>query len=229
MTHTPTRIVIPLFDKVTQLDFTGPHQVFSYVPDATIIVASIGGRDIATKGMVFGGLADLSKVESCDLLCVPGGSGVGAAMLDEVFIREVRRLANGATYLTSVCSGSLILAAAGLLKGKRAATHWARREILSLLGAVVDDGRVVRDGNIITGGGVTAGIDFALIAVAEIFGRSTAEAIELMMEYAPQPPFSVGRPDQAPPDLVQKVREYLSPAETAMRESIARINKPQAA
>jgi cyclohexyl-isocyanide hydratase len=217
MTHTRQHIVFPVFDRMTHLDFTGPHQVFSYVPDARITVASMGGRDITAKGFVFSGLGDLSKIEHCDVLCVPGGAGVSAAMVDEAFIREIRRLASGATYLTSVCTGSLILGAAGLLRGKRAATHWAARELLAPLGAIVQDGRVVRDGNIITGGGVTAGIDFALVAVAEIFGRAAAEAIELTVEYAPAPPFGVGRPENASPELAAKVRSNLNGAVTAMR------------
>ncbi len=215
-----THIVFPIFDRVTHLDFTGPHQVFSYVPDASITVASMGGRDIAVPGMVFGGLADLSKVESCDVLCVPGGAGTSAAMADEAFMREVQRLAGGARYLTSVCTGSLILGAAGLLRGKRATSHWAALEHLKPMGAIPDEGRVVRDGKLITGGGVTAGIDFALVAVAEIFGRAVAESIELRMEYAPAPPFGVGRPDIAPAELVTRARESLKPIVDANRAAV---------
>jgi cyclohexyl-isocyanide hydratase len=176
MTHTTTHIVFPIFDRMSHLDFTGPHHVFSSVPDARITVASMGGRDIEAQGFVFSGLADLSKVESCDVLCVPGGSGASAAMVDEAYMRDIRRLAGGAKNLTSVCRGAFILAAAGLLRGKRAATYWATRELLAPLGAIVEEGRVVRDGNIITGGGVTAGIDFALVVISEIFGRAAAEA-----------------------------------------------------
>lgn len=217
MTDTSTHIVFAIFDRMTHLDFTGPHQVFSYVPEARITVASLGGRDVEARGMVFGGLADLSEVESCDVLCLPGGAGVSAAMIDEAFMREIRRLAGGARYLTSVCTGSLILGAAGLLRGKRATTHWSSLDILRLLGAFPDEARVVRDGNVITGGGVTAGIDFGLIAVAEIFGRAVAETIELRMEYAPAPPFGVGRPDLAPAELLAQAREVLQPAVTANR------------
>lgn len=213
-------IVFPIFDRVTHLDFTGPHQVFSYLPDARITVASLGGRDVEAKGMVFGGLADLSKVESCDVLCLPGGAGVDAAMVDETFMREIRRLANGAKYLTSVCTGSLILGAAGLLRGKRATTHWAAHDLLAPLGAVPDKSRVVRDGNIITGGGVTAGIDFALVAVAEIFGSAVAESIELRMEYAPAPPYGVGRPDIAPADLLTRVRDSMGTVVNGHRAAV---------
>ena len=215
-----THIVFPIFDRVTHLDFTGPHQVFSYVPDARITVASAGGRDIEAAGMAFGGLADLSKVESCDVLCVPGGAGTSAAMTDETFMRDVGRLASGAQYLTSVCTGSLILGAAGLLRGKRATTHWAAVELLPLFGAIPEQGRVVRDGNVFTGGGVTAGIDFALVLVAEIFGRGVAESIELRMEYAPAPPFGVGHPDIAPSELVNESRASLKPVVDANRAAL---------
>ena len=168
MSHQLTHIVFPLFDGMTQLDFTAPYQMFSSVPGARVIVASLDGRDIeADNGLVFSRLADLRKVENCDVLCVPGGSGTNTAMLHEDFIREIRRLADIAKYHTSVCTGALILGAAGLLRGKRATTYWAERDILSTFGAIVADDRVVRDGNLITGGGVTAGLDFALVAIAE--------------------------------------------------------------
>src|SRR5258707_1564469 len=117
------QIVIPLFPDVTHLDFTGPHQVLSRAPGVEVIVASMGGRDIAAEGLVFSGLKDLAQVERCDLLCVPGGFGATEAMLDEAFMREIRRLGAQSRYLTSVCTGSLILAAARFLHGKRAACH----------------------------------------------------------------------------------------------------------
>lgn len=220
MSHTTTHVVFPIFDRMTHLDFTGPHQVFNGVPDVRITVASAGGRDIVAQGLVFSRLADLSKVESCDVLCIPGGAGTSAAMLDEAFMREIRRLAADASYLTSVCTGSFILAAAGLLRGKRATTHWATRELLAPFGAIVDERRVVRDGNIITGGGVTAGIDFALVAVAEIFGRAAAEAVHLGLEYAPAPPFEAGRPENASPTLVTQVRAGLNPVVTALSAAV---------
>jgi cyclohexyl-isocyanide hydratase len=223
MTQTTTHIVFPIFDRMSHLDFTGPHHVFSCVPDARITVASMRGRDVEAQGFVFSGLADLSKVESCDVLCVPGGIGASAAMTDEAFIRDIRRLARGARYVTSVCTGSFILAAAGLLRGKRAATYWANREFLAELGVIVENDRVVRDGNVITGGGVTAGIDFALEAIAEIFGRDLAEAIELRVEYAPAPPFGVGRPEAAPPELVSRVRNDLSPSFAAYRKAVDQV------
>lgn len=228
MSKTLTHIVIPLFDGVTQLDFTAPHQMFSRVPDARVVVASLGGRDIEADGLVFSRLEDLANVESCDVLCVPGGSGTKVAMLDENFMGEIRRLAGIAKYHTSVCTGALILGAAGLLRGKRATTYWAERDVLKLFGAIVDDSRVVRDGNVITGGGVTAGLDFALLVIAEIFGRATAENVQLRVEYAPAPPFEAGRPEGLPVEMVNQVRDRMSALlaadKAAVEEAVRRLH-----
>ena len=129
---------------------------------------------------------------------------------DAAFMAQVRRLAGGARYLTSVCTGSLILGAAGLLQGRRAACHWAWRSLLPLFGAIPDEGRVVRDGNIITGGGVTAGIDFALTVAAELAGETVAQALQLNIEYAPAPPFNAGRPETAPPEVLALVNRRMA-------------------
>ncbi len=203
-------IVFALFPGVTQLDFTGPHQIFSRLPGAKVTVASMGGADVAADGLVFAGLADLKAIVRCDLLCVPGGFGTTEAMLDEAFVAEIRRLGSGAQYVTSVCTGSLILAAAGFLRGKRAACHWAWRDLLLPFGAIVDEGRVARDGNIITGGGVTAGIDFALVVAAELAGDAAAQGIQLGLEYAPAPPFDSGRPETAPPEVLESYQRAMA-------------------
>jgi cyclohexyl-isocyanide hydratase len=213
-------IVIPIFPKVTHLDFTGPHQVLSWMPDARVTVASLGGRDITAEGLVFAGLADLAKVEHCDLICVPGGLGVSEAMLDDAFMAEIRRLGADARYLTSVCTGSLILAAAGFLTGRRAACHWAWRELLTPFGAIPDAGRVVRDGNVITGGGVTAGIDFAFTVLAEIVGPDFAQIAQLGLEYAPEPPFNAGRPELAPPQVLAAYQSRGAPLMEARRAAV---------
>jgi len=205
----PVRIVFALFPNVTQLDFTGPHQVFSRLPGAVVTTASVTGAPVAADGLEFASLVRLADVPACDVLCIPGGHGVIDAIADEAFLREVRRLAAGARFVTSVCTGSLALGAAGLLRGKRAACHWAWRELLIPFGAIVDTGRVVRDGNVITGGGITAGIDLALTLVAEIAGRDVAQAIQLTLEYAPAPPFDAGRPETAPPEAVAFVRSRM--------------------
>jgi cyclohexyl-isocyanide hydratase len=201
----PIRIVMPLYDGVTHLDFTGPHQFFARAPGVETVAASVGAKPVRGDGLVFAGLADLETVERCDVLCVPGGGGCTAAMADRAFMDAVRRLAAGARYVTSVCTGSLILGAAGLLKGKRAACHWAWRDMLKEFGAIPDPARVVRDGNLITGGGVTAGIDFALVVIAELFDAEAAQAVQLILEYAPAPPFSSGRPETAPQAVLDVV------------------------
>ncbi|OHV10052.1 DJ-1/PfpI family protein [Kushneria phosphatilytica] len=199
------RIVIPIYPGVTHLDFTGPHQFFSRTPGVEVVVASAGGRPIETQGLTFANLADPDDLTACDVLCVPGGMGCLDAAEDEPFINAIRRLAETAQYVTSVCTGSLILGAAGLLKGRRAACHWAWRDLLPLFGAVPDSARIVRDDNIITGGGVTAGIDFALTVIAALFDDETAQIAQLTLEYAPEPPFNAGRPETAPTSIREHV------------------------
>jgi len=221
MATSPTVIVFALFPGVTQLDFTGPHQVLSRLPGAEVILASREGGAIETDGITFAGLRRLSEIPRCDIVCVPGGFGVtDNAIQDEDFLRELRRLADGARYVTSVCTGSLALGAAGLLRGKRAACHWAWRELLTAFGAIPDPGRVVRDGNIVTGGGVTAGIDFALSLAAEIAGPEVAQAIQLSIEYAPAPPFDAGRPESAPPEILARATERYAAGAAQRRAAV---------
>ncbi|TPE14630.1 DJ-1/PfpI family protein [Pantoea vagans] len=192
------RVLMPIYNGVTQLDFTGPYQFFARTPQFETILASVGGEDIHADGMHFTGLSDLLLEKECDVLCVPGGSGCTNAIENERFMKSIVALAHTASYITSVCSGSLILGAAGLLIGKKAACHWAWRNQLNLFGAISDEGRVVKDGNIITGGGVTAGIDFALALIGELCGDDVAMRVQLGLEYAPQPPYDAGRPETAP-------------------------------
>ncbi len=193
-------VVLPIYSGVTQLDFTGPHQFFSRLSGAKVIVASVGAAPVTSPGMIFSGLDDLGMAEACDILCVPGGGGFTQAIADPRYMAEIGRLAAAARYITSVCTGSLILGAAGFLRGKRAACHWAFRDMLAMFDAIPDAARVVRDGNVITGGGVTAGIDLALVVIAELAGQAAAQAIQLGLEYAPEPPFGndPGRPETAP-------------------------------
>jgi cyclohexyl-isocyanide hydratase len=222
-------IVFALFPGVTQLDFTGPHEVFSSLPGASVILASTEGGTIeATGGMSFSGLRRLSEVPECDVVCVPGGIGAtDSAIRDTVFLAELRRLAATARFVTSVCTGSLVLGAAGLLRGKRAATHWGWRDLLAPFGAIADTARMVRDGNVITGGGVTAGMDFALSVVAELAGDEAAQAIQLRMEYAPAPPFNAGSPETAPPPILARVRErmatFAGQRRAAVEAAVARL------
>jgi cyclohexyl-isocyanide hydratase len=204
-------VVFALYPHVTQLDFTGPLEVLSHLPGTRIVLAaSCGGELAAGGGVTFANVQPLATVQECALLCVPGGFGCGAAMEDPVYLAALRRLAAGAHYVTSVCTGSLLLGAAGLLRGRRAACHWAFRDLLPVFGAIPDAARVVRDGNVFTGGGVTAGIDMALTVMAEIAGHEHAQAVQLGLEYAPDPPFAAGHPDVAPAEVVATVRRRLA-------------------
>lgn len=216
-------VVIPLYEGVTHLDFTGPHQFLSVLPDTDIVVASLDGAPITSHGLTFSALADLETIERCDLLCIPGGTGCVAAIENTRFLSAIRRLAGGAQHLSSVCTGSLILAAAGLLAGRRAACHWAWRDLLSTFGAIPDDARVVRDGNIITGGGVTAGIDFALALIAQLRGAEAAQFIQLLLEYAPEPPFDAGLPETAPPRIREAVLNRMAATLTDAEQRIGRV------
>jgi len=219
----PISIVFPLYPGVTQLDFTGPHQFLARLPGASLTAASVGGAPVAADGLVFAQLATLEAIERCDVLCVPGGQGCTDAMQDAVYMAAIRRLADGARYVTSVCTGSLILGAAGLLRRRRATCHWAWRDLLALFGAIPDPGRVVRDGNVLTGGGVTAGIDFALTLATELAGPLAAQAIQLGLEYAPTPPFDAGRPETASAEVLALVRERMAPSIPARRAAIERV------
>jgi|SRR5262245_20317074 len=218
-------VVFVLYPRVTQLDFTGPYEVFARLPGARCVLASATGGEIeADGGIVFTRVRRLAEVERCALICVPGGFGTIEAMEDPELIAQIRRLAVDARYVTSVCTGSLVLGAAGLLKGRRATSHWAWRDALSAFGATADPARVVRDGNVITGGGVTAGIDMALTVVAEIAGDDYAQAVQLGIEYAPAPPFNSGRPELAPSHIVagtQKRYEQVRGARDAAVERAA--------
>ena len=200
-------IVFAVFPWLTQLALTGAYEVLSRLPGAEVIIASITGGTLESSKLAFSGLRRLADIPACDVICVPGGLGVTEQMHDEAFLGELRRLAKTAQFVTSVCSGSLVLGAADLLKGKRATSHWAWRDALARFGAIPVLSRVVRDGNVVTGGGVTAGIDFALTLVSEIAGRDAAQAIQLQIAYAPSPPFEAGRPDTAPPHVLARVRE----------------------
>jgi transcriptional regulator GlxA family with amidase domain len=220
----PIHVVFALFPQVTQLDFTGPYEVLQRLPGARLTPASQeGGVLTADSGLSFAGLARLSELESADVLCVPGGYGVTAALGDRAFLAQVRRLGEGARYITSVCSGSLILAAAGLLEGKRATCHWTWRPLLAELGVMVEEGRVVRDGRVITGGGVTAGIDFALALVAELAGAEAAQRIQLAIEYDPAPPFAAGHPERAPEAIVAALRERVALQYPERRAALAAL------
>ena len=218
-------IVFPIYENVTPLDFLGALHFFSKLSNSKIIVGSVGAMPIRVDAMVLSGLADLAALSACDILCVPGGSGCANAMEDIVFMNTVRRLGEGAQYITSVCTGSLILGAAGLLSGRKATSHWAWSDMLPEFGAIPETGRVVRDGNIFTGGGVTAGMDLALTVIGEIAGPHAAQAIQLGAEYAPSPPFAAGTPDTASADVLEVVLSKLTPESANRRAQIKLVAK----
>jgi cyclohexyl-isocyanide hydratase len=225
-------VVFALYPNITQLDFTGPYEVFARVPGARCVLAAVEGGTIeAGGGMTFAGVRRLKDIDSCALLCVPGGFGTIQALEDRQYLAELRRLAGSARYVTSVCTGSLLLAAAGLLTGKRAACHWAWRDSLAVFGVIPDPARVVRDGNVITGGGVTAGIDMALTVLAEIAGPDYAQTVQLGIEYAPLPPFDSGRPERARPEIVAAASRRLEAVrgerDAAVRRAAAALAERQ--
>lgn len=218
------KIVFIIYPGLTQLDFTGPYEVLGRLPNSDVVVASKdGGTLVSEMGLAFANLHALPDVDHADLICIPGGPGQTEAMLDPDFMKEVKRLGEGAKYVTAVCTGSLILGAAGLLQGKRAGSHWAYRDMLSAFGAIPVADRVVRDGDTITGGGVTAGIDIALTIAAELAGEDRAKAIQLMIEYAPAPPFNSGRPELAEPHIVAAVKERFAEFAAQRQQAIASL------
>jgi cyclohexyl-isocyanide hydratase len=194
-----------IFPHLTQLDFTGPLQVLSRLPQSTIHIVAKSREPVPSDcGLSLLPTHTFADCPPLDLICVPGGgNGVVAAANDQETIDFVRRQASQAKYVTSVCTGAFILGVAGVLRGRRATTHWAFTELLPLVGATHEKARIVRDGNVITAGGVTSGIDFGLSVVAEIAGEQTAQAIQLGIEYDPTPPFSCGHPDRASAGLTQ--------------------------
>lgn len=201
------QIGLLLFPQVQQLDLTGPYEVFASLPGTTMHLPARTLDPVRTAtGLILVPTTTLDDCPALDVLCVPGGIGVNALLGDETVLGFVRRQAAGARFVTSVCTGALVLGAAGLLRGRRATTHWASHDLLAAFGAIPVHGRVVRDGNLLTGGGVTAGIDFALTLVAELAGREAAETIQLNLEYAPAPPFAAGSPDTAPAAIIAEAR-----------------------
>lgn len=201
------RIGLLLFPDITQLDLTGPYEVFTKFPGAQVHLIAKNLEPVkANGGMRILPDTTMAECPQLDLICVPGGAGMNPLLNDPETLSFLQRQAAEARYVTSVCTGALVLGAAGLLKGKRAATHWMSREMLAHFGAIPMAERVVKDGNIITGGGVTAGIDFALTVAAEAFGADVAKSIQLAIEYDPQPPYDAGSPEGAGEAIATKAR-----------------------
>jgi len=219
----PLQIGIVLFPRVTQLDFTGPLQVFSSVPGAQVHLVWKRIEPVPSDSvMTLTPTITFADCPQLDVICIPGGLGTDDMINDEEMLAFLRKQAEGAKYVTSVCTGSLVLGAAGLLKGYRAATHWTAMEFLSSFGAIPTRTRVCVDRNRVTGGGVTAGIDFALTLVSLLTDRQTAEAIQLRLEYNPAPPFNAGSPDTAPPEILAFMRERIAPSQARRAEKINR-------
>jgi cyclohexyl-isocyanide hydratase len=216
-----------VFPNITQLDLTGPFEVLSQMPDtATHLIWKTREPVRAGSGLLLTPTTTFADCPQLDVVCVPGGGGMNALLTDTETLAFLRRQAAGARYVTSVCTGALVLGAAGLLKGKRAATHWMSMEFLPAFGAIPVDERTVVDGNVVTGGGVTAGIDFALRLVAEIAGEAAARSIQLGIEYDPHPPFDSGHPRVADPTTVAKARAVAAPRQADRR---AQVEKAAAA
>jgi len=215
-----------LFPDLTQLDLTAPYEVLSRMPRASIHLIAAEKHAVASeRGLAIAPTDTFDSAPPIDLLCVPGGVGVNAMMEDDRLLDFLRESARSARYVTSVCTGALLLGAAGLLRGYRATTHWLSLDLLPLFGAVRVDERVVVDRNRITGGGVTAGLDFGLTVAAEVCGRAVAEEIQLMIEYDPAPPFQAGSRRSAAPGLVDRVsrsRERLQADRRTIAERAAR-------
>ena len=211
-----------IFDGIDQIDLTGPFEVLARVPNSTYrLYGKTDGMVRDLKGLRIGPDAAIADAPPLDVLHIPGGFGQEALMEDEEVLGWIRRQAEGAHSIFSVCTGALVCGAAGLLMGRRATTHWASFHLLPLFGAIPVDERVVIDGNWVFAAGVTAGIDGALRLVAELRGDAAAQAIQLHMVYAPEPPFDAGTPDSAPPEIVAAMRESVKGI-TAQREATAR-------
>jgi cyclohexyl-isocyanide hydratase len=215
-----------IFPELTQLDFTGPQQVLARLPQSAMHIVAKSAAPVSSDSGL--SLLPTHTFENCprlDLICIPGGStGVVRAMGDRETIEFVQRQSSTVKYVTSVCTGGFILGAAGLLKGRRATTHWAFTELLPLIGAKYEKSRVVKDGNVITAGGVTSGIDFGLRMVADIAGEAVAQGIQLGLEYDPDPPFECGHPDRAPDAVKAMLFSRYEKARTAFRDGITRLS-----
>jgi cyclohexyl-isocyanide hydratase len=202
------QIGLVIFPRITQLDITGPFEVLSRLSNTQVHLLWKDLQPVRSdRGLLLTPTMTLADAAQLDVVVVPGGPGVGPLMEDEVVLAFLRRQSGKARYMTSVCTGALVLGAAGLLKGYNATTHWASIEFLSALGANPKTGRIVADRNRITGGGVTAGIDFALRLAAELRGEAEARMIQLQLEYNPAPPFQSGHPSVASAETLAKAKE----------------------
>jgi cyclohexyl-isocyanide hydratase len=228
MANPEYNIGLLMYPGMTQLDLTGPHQVFAFMPNTRVhLLWKTLDAVTSSEKMTILPTTAFDDCPPLDVLCVPGGSGQVEMMGDAEVLKFLQQQGQTAKYITSVCTGSLILAAAGLLQGYRAACHWAFRDQLPMLGVEVGNERVVIDRNRITGGGITAGIDFGLVIAATLCGEETAKMIQLLLEYNPAPPFNAGSPENAGDVLVQQVKKFgeeLIQASRAQTQAIAQAS-----
>lgn len=201
-------IAILLFDRLTALDAIGPYEVLSRIPNATLKFVAKQAGPVRTDQGSLAIMADysLEEIPAPDIFVVPGGPGQSALMNDEAILNWIRRAHETSKWTTSVCTGALLLGAAGLLKGLKATSHWLAYDVLRQLGAEPTEQRVVTEDKIITAAGVSSGIDMALKLVALECGETAAQAIQLSIEYDPQPPFDAGSPSKAPTEIVDRLR-----------------------
>jgi cyclohexyl-isocyanide hydratase len=203
----PVSIGMLMFDRMDQIDFTGPFSVLSRLPEASLEIIGVTAGPVRDhKGLVFAPQVVLAEAEDHDVLVVPGGPGQQDLMQHRPLLERISAQVAAGRVLFSVCTGALLCGAAGVLRNRRATTHWASFELLPLFGARAVDQRVVVDGNIVSAAGITAGIDGALTLAALLRGDETAQRIQLDIQYAPHPPFSAGDPRTAPPAVVDAVR-----------------------
>lgn len=217
------RIGFLVFPGVQQLDLTGPYEVFASAPGTKVELVWKSLEPVGTAtGLVLTPDRTFADAPQFDVVCVPGGGGVNALLGDEETLDFLRRQAAGARYVTSVCTGSLVLGAAGLLAGKKATTHWNAVDFLPAFGAIPVEARVARDGTLFTAGGVTSGIDFALVVVAELIGETEARTIQLALEYAPAPPFGDGTPKTAAPEILATAKARMAGSRAERERLLAR-------
>jgi cyclohexyl-isocyanide hydratase len=220
------RIGMLLFPRLTQLDMTGPYEVLARLPDTEVeLVARTLAPVTTDRGMQIVPTTTYVDCPPLDVVMVPGGPGQQDMMEDEEVLSFLRRQAAGAKYVTSVCTGSLVLGAAGLLKGRRATCHWAAIDHLKLLGAIPVSEKVVIDGNVVTGAGVTSGLDFALRLACILESEQVAREIQLQIEYDPAPPFNSGSPKTAAREIVEKLKARGSQLYEARKVLGARVGK----
>lgn len=213
-----------VFPQVQQLDLTGPYDVFATTPGVTVhLIWKTLEPIVSSSGLTLLPTMTFAESPDLDVICVPGGTGIDALLEDPQTLDFIKRQAANAQYVTSVCTGALVLGAAGLLVGKRATTHWASHHLLEKFGAIAVKERVVRDGNLMSGGGVTAGIDFALTLISEVFDADTSQVVQLQLEYAPAPPFDSGRPDTAPRHVLALATERGAAKQQSRTEIVEQV------